>query len=384
MYLPASIKDAERVKRASESGVRFKNTSAGHKIKQWRRFLSESENKTALIKFITDEWQNDACKSMVGSKTLLVTCGQGCWRITKDHVSRVMELESTQEEADTRLILHAKHAADKGFRVVVIVCEDTDVFIMALSFSKDMHCDLYQRRSAGARTEYLDMRKLRLTLGDEMSEALIGLHAFTGCDTVSAFAGRGKIGPIKQLRKQQQLIDVFRNLGKSWDLSQEILDDLQAFTCCMYAPTTKTTKVNQLRYELFFAKRGEVDSGALPPCDDSLMQHIRRANYQAGIWRRCLVSKPDIPEPDGNGWTRAEDGSLEIDWLHRQPAPDAVLEFIACQCKRECKPGDCGCINNGFKCTYMCKLQTCGNMHQWEENDTNTIMEYDSDTDDDE
>ncbi len=152
----------------------------------------------------------------------------------------------------------------------------------------------------------------------------------------------------------------------------------------MYAPTTKTTKVNQLRYELFFAKRGEVDSSALPPCDDSLMQHIRRANYQAGIWRRCLVSKPDIPEPDGNGWTRAEDGSLEIDWLHRQPAPDAVLEFIACQCKRECKPGDCGCINNGFKCTYMCKLQTCGNMHQWEKNDTNTIMEYDSDTDDDE
>ena len=100
------------------------------------------------------------------------------------------------------------------------------------------------------------MRKLRLTLGDEMSEALIGLHAFTGCDTVSAFAGRGKIGPIKQLRKQQQLIDVFRNLGKSCDLSQEILDDLQAFTCCMYAPPTKTTKVNQLRYELFFAKRG--------------------------------------------------------------------------------------------------------------------------------
>lgn len=67
-------------------------------------------------------------------------------------------------------------------------------------------------------------------------------------------------------------------------------------------------------YEMFFARRGEVDSSALPPCEESFLQHTRRANYQAGIWR-CLASKPDVPEPDNHGWTRAADSMLHIDWI---------------------------------------------------------------------
>ena len=35
--------------------------------------------------------------------------------------------------------------------------------------------------------------------GSGFSDALLGMHAFTGCDTVSAFAGRGKIGALKLL-----------------------------------------------------------------------------------------------------------------------------------------------------------------------------------------
>ncbi|KAG1651021.1 Sulfotransferase 1C2 [Nymphon striatum] len=43
-----------------------------------------------------------------------------------------------------------------------------------------------------------------------------------------------------------------------------------------------------------------------------ILQHVRRANYQAGIWRKCLVAKPNIPEPDGHDWTGTGDGTLEI------------------------------------------------------------------------
>ena len=30
-------------------------------------------------------------------------------------------------------------------------------------------------------------------LGDAKCKALLGVHAFSGCDTVSAFGGRGKL-----------------------------------------------------------------------------------------------------------------------------------------------------------------------------------------------
>ncbi len=41
----------------------------------------------------------------------------------------VGELQSSQEEADTRILLHAKHrASDNGYKYVMV--EDTDVYVL--------------------------------------------------------------------------------------------------------------------------------------------------------------------------------------------------------------------------------------------------------------
>ena len=99
--------------------------------------------------------------------------------------------------------------------------------------------------------------------------------------------------------------------------------------------------MNVLRHEMFLTKRGEVDSSTLPSCEDSLQQHIQRANYQAGVWQRSLQRNLDVPEPTCHGWVRTEVGSLKIDWMHGHAvighaAPNAVLELLVCQCKRDC------------------------------------------------
>ena len=36
-------------------------------------------------------------------------------------------------------------------------------------------------------------------IGQDACKALLGLHAFSGCDAVSAFAGIGKVKPLKKL-----------------------------------------------------------------------------------------------------------------------------------------------------------------------------------------
>ena len=43
--------------------------------------------------------------------------------------------------------------------------------------------------------------------------------------------------------------------------------------------------------------------------------------------------------------------SLKIDWMHGHAAPDAVLERLSWQCKRECLQEQCPCLDNGHKCT---------------------------------
>ena len=52
-----SIKNAERVKRGTDTGIQFKNIVSGHKIQQWRRLLSSATNKTSLIAYLVEEWK---------------------------------------------------------------------------------------------------------------------------------------------------------------------------------------------------------------------------------------------------------------------------------------------------------------------------------------
>ncbi|KAL8624540.1 hypothetical protein ACOMHN_005841 [Nucella lapillus] len=189
------------------------------------------------------------------------------------------------------------------------------------------------------------------------------------------------------LKSNENVQQAFSDLGKDWELSGELFEKLEQFTCKLYAPKQPTTGVNELRYQLFCAKNGDIESHQLPPCQDCLWKHAQRANYQAGLWRRCLENDPQAPDPVGSGWTvERADGKdiLAIDWMNVQPAPDAVLELLACSCRKECATEVCVCLMNGLKCTDMCKLQTCDNQPPIDDTaDTAATLSDENDDDDD-
>ncbi len=101
----------------------------------------------------------------------------------------VPALQCHQEEADGRLLFHATHAAREGNQAVVICSEDTDVFIMSLAFHDKIGASLFQKCGTKARRRVVEITKVAATVGIDVCRALIGMHAYTGCDTVSAFAG---------------------------------------------------------------------------------------------------------------------------------------------------------------------------------------------------
>lgn len=134
-------------------------------------------------------------------KVLYATVSDKCYRITSDGSNEVQALQCQQEEADGRLLLHAAHAAEEGYEGVILCSEDTDVFIMALAFHDKMGASLCQKCGTRTTTRIADVRKVAATHGIDVCRALIGMHsyAFTGCDTVSAFAGKGKTNVLKLL-----------------------------------------------------------------------------------------------------------------------------------------------------------------------------------------
>ena len=51
-------------------------------------------------------------------------------------------------------------------------------------------------------------------LSSEIAETLPGLHAFTGCDTVSSFAGKGKLSALTIVKRDTDFQNAFSELGR--------------------------------------------------------------------------------------------------------------------------------------------------------------------------
>ena len=94
VYNEISIKSAERERREEGESVSYKNLTARQKIKQFRNFLRNGQNKNSLIKFFNDYWRKPQSREKLANKELYTTCGTKCYKLTSDTVQEVIELSS--------------------------------------------------------------------------------------------------------------------------------------------------------------------------------------------------------------------------------------------------------------------------------------------------
>ena len=57
---------------------------------------------------------------MLHGYALYVICEETCFNMTADELVEVAELQATQEESDTRFLLHALYAARTGSKAVIV------------------------------------------------------------------------------------------------------------------------------------------------------------------------------------------------------------------------------------------------------------------------
>ena len=219
-----------------------------------------------------------------------------------------------------------------------------------------LHC--FKSVALTTRTRLIDVSNVAASVGPEVCIALLGLHAFTGCDTVGAFDGKGKIRALTIWKANAEFKEAFAQLGIQWNLPPNLHVKLEEFVCKYHATRPATRNIDALRYNVFCAWKGDAESHQLPHCQYCPRKHAIRANYQAAIWRRSQINDPETPDPVGNGW-KFEEQQLNIDWVDGSSAPKAVLNLLACKCGRSCKLPNCICLTNGLKCTDMCQPRSC-------------------------
>ena len=204
-------------------------------------------------------------------------------------------LESSQEEADTRMILHALDAVHRGATSISIHSSDTDVL--------DKFPELCPLTSmvigTGSKRRTVDIAPIHAALGP-LASPLPGFHALTGCDQTGTFCGKSKVSCWKALKiADTTIIEALGNLGETQDLSNTDVRALEAFTCQIYMPNTKITSVAEMRWHLF-SKRQFTDE-KLPPTKAALEQKIKRSNYVTLSWKQAGEAKLTLPPPMSHG-----------------------------------------------------------------------------------
>ncbi len=143
------------------------------------------------------------------------------------------------------MLLHAYYAASHS-AVVVIKSVETDVFIISLGMSKQFTSRLLFHTGTGTKVRTIDLQAIRNQIGDDII-ALIGLHAITGCDSVSGFYGKGKVKAAKLLFKEQAYQQALEELGMQHKVPEDLCVKLDSFVCHLYGQSA-CTDVNEARF----------------------------------------------------------------------------------------------------------------------------------------
>ena len=104
-------------------------------------------------------------------------------------------------------------------------------------------------------------------------------------------------------------------------------------------------------------KMVKIHSEQLPPSENVLVQHAKRACYQAKIWRSSLEGDTSIPSPYDNYEWIMNDTVLRDNWFTFMTAPQQCLELLSCSCKKQCFIESCCCLDNNAPCTDIFSIE---------------------------
>lgn len=287
-------------------------------------FLAGDSNKQAIVDLIAERLEKSGCK--------VVKCeGDADVDIAKAAVKQSRETSTT------------------------LIGEDTDLLVLLLYYVEVPNKGLFFRSdkmSLKSRKVY-DISYLRDTLGDDICDQLLFLHAFTGCDSTSRIHGIGKKSVFQKLIKGNQILQssatVFSSTGST-------KDEVQTAGCQamvhLYGGKPNESLAT-LRHKLLTKKvatsKTFVSPEKLPPTLSASEYHSRRTFYQTMVW----MGKDEGMDPINWGW-RLDNRYLVPVTMQKDPAPKTLLVMIHCNCSTGCQTARCTCKRYGLPCTAAC------------------------------
>ena len=198
-------------------------------------------------------------------------------------------------------------------------------------------------------------------IGLKNSKSIPFFHAFTGCSVMPAFHGKGKKAAWQTWNVYPEASPVSKKLGMHpsviGDEEQKILEK---FVITMYDRSSEATDIDDVRLDMFARKQRSYEM--IPPTQAALVQHTKRAAYQAGcIGSQSTLRQMELESPSEWGWQQQGDSWRTL-WTALPQIAESCQQLTKCGCQTECR-GRCKCYKFTLPCTELCSCK-CEDEHQ--------------------
>ena len=211
MYSKNYVKALERKRRGITEKLLVKGANT-KKTYDRKTFLSNEENKEQLIGLMHTCWSELAPDDR---SVILIKNGE-TFNIGQEE--NIPGFKSNQEETDSRVVLYCIYAAEQEYQYARVRSPDSDIFWILLYHTRKIDIIILFHTGHGNKRRLINITNISKHYTDEMCEAMLALHAFTGCDSVSSFRGIGKAKPLKLLLKSLAHCNALNHLGDSWNV----------------------------------------------------------------------------------------------------------------------------------------------------------------------
>ena len=353
-YKEDSIKNAERKRRGkSNEMIVIDSISPSHRIPvKLENFWSSSVSKTAFQTFYV-EWLKTHYNE---NKPLYLGISPNAWFVSTGRASQFPRLDCTHEEADDRMMFHVQDILCRlgQHTSITLSSGDTDVFVCLLyhfvvNWSHLGLDELWLIRNSGLKRSILSLKKICLSLGEELIKCLPALHALTGCDTTSKIAT--KLAALNAIRIPES-IPLLANFDRPQLTDNEIKLAENFLVKCL-KPSTYLETFDELRIDTFDNNALKLDFEKTACTSTNIKMHIKRSYYQMQLWIQA-------PFRDASTLLDAEDYGFERKNNFIIPEivitkPEGLLD--PCKCGKCARKNACPCRVAGVSCCKYCKCK---------------------------
>ena len=169
----------------------------GRQVPNYCQFLKSADNKASLANFISEYILQHASEQLPYGKSIILAGRFSDRKIVMgvgiNSVFPIDFLQSTQEEADTRMLLHAVSLSNANQKIIV-KCDDTDVLVLLIHyFNRGLLAKkVFMFAGRSGKKRYISIHNIAIELGTSVCKCLPAVHALSECDSACSLHGIGK------------------------------------------------------------------------------------------------------------------------------------------------------------------------------------------------